>query len=169
MTPAPRGKATTPLILASVLAIVVLLALELRLLLPLSPSFLWLQLSFTPRAFGLVVHLWSPAQLAAYRAHLPLDVALLVAYAAFGVLSATRTSWLAPYGRAASGLLPLAALFDLGENALHAWLTEVPRLGVTLPYLLAGTCSTLKFAFIGAFVALWVGAVARRANGPWPR
>jgi hypothetical protein len=151
-----------PLVIASLLASVVLLVLELRLLLPLSPSFLWLQLSFTPRAFGQVVHLWTPEQLAAYRAHLPLDVALLGCYAAFGYFCATRTTWLAPHGRAARWLLPLAALFDLGENALHAWLTDVPRLGVTLPYLLAGTSSTLKFGFTGAFFALWAAAVVRR-------
>lgn len=157
-----------PLVLASLLAGLVLLVLELRLLWPLSPSFLYLQSSFTPRAFGQVVHLWSPEQLAAYRTHLPLDMALLACYATFGVLAATRTSWLAPYGRWAIGLLPLAALFDLGENALHAWLTEVPRLGVTLPYLLAGTCSMLKFGFIGAFVVLWAGAWARWTFRPPP-
>jgi hypothetical protein len=152
-----------PLVLASLIASAVLLGLELRLLLPLEPSFLWLQLSFTPRAFAQVVHLWSAEQLAAYRAHLPLDMALLACYAAFGYLCATRTTWFGRHGRTARWLLPLAALFDLGENVLHTWLTELPRLGVMFPYLLAGTCSTLKFVFLAAFFGLLLQARRSRA------
>lgn len=150
-----------------VAAVAALLLVELALLWPLDPSFMRLQLAFTPRAFGQVVHAWGDAGLRTYRDHLPLDWVLLACYAGIGPYIVARAGCLATvsagWRRAAFWLLPLAATFDAGENLLHAWLTELPRLGVTLPYLLAGTCSMLKFGLIGAFVALLAWARVRRA------
>lgn len=131
----------------------------------LEPNVLALQFAFTPRDFGAIIHVWSPEQLARYRAHLPVDGLLLLAYGTWGYLLATRTALLVRLGhcsrRAAAWALPLAALCDATENILHAWLTEVPRFGVPLPYALAAGASSLKWALLLGFGLLVLTAVAR--------
>lgn len=132
---------------------------------PLNPGVLALQLALTPRAFGEIIHFWSPADLARYRAHLPIDFALLLAYGAFGYLFATRASVLdarAPsLRRFLKWLLPLAACFDALENVLHWWLTEVPRFGVPLVYAVSAGSSWLKWALIVGFLLLGAYALVR--------
>jgi hypothetical protein len=122
---------------------------------PLKPGVLELQFAFTPRAFGQVVHAWSPAHLARYRALLPLDTALLLVYGTFGYLLVTRTPTLASLSplplRLASLCLPVAAAFDAIENALHWWLTEAPRFGMPLVYAVSATCSSFKWALLLLF------------------
>jgi hypothetical protein len=131
----------------------------------LQPGALALQFAFTPRTFGEVVHAWSIEQLARYRLHLLADGVLLLAYGTFGFLLATRTAlftglpaWLR---RLAPWWLPLAAAFDAVENALHGWLTAVPRFGVPLPYALAACASVLKWALLIGFALLAAWALAR--------
>jgi hypothetical protein len=127
---------------------------------PLEPGVLALQFAFTPRAFGAVVHQWSAADLARYRAHLPVDMLLLLAYAVFGHRLATRTALFAGHGvgrgrhRLARWLLPLAAAFDALENALHAWLTAAPRFGVPALYALSASASLAKWLLITGFALL---------------
>ena len=132
---------------------------------PLDPGALALQFAFTPRAFGQIIHFWSPADLARYRSHLPVDVALLIAYGTFGYRWATRTgvaATLAPaFRRVLSWLLPAAACFDALENALHWRLTEVPRFGVAPLYALSGAASLLKWLLILGFGLLGVYALYR--------
>jgi len=132
---------------------------------PLHPGAMALQLAFTPGAFGAIIHTWSPADLERYRAHLPFDCLLLLGYGSFGWLLARRTAVFAAYSlggrRIAQWLMPAAALCDAAENALHAWLTEVPRFGLEPVYALAGTVSLTKWlllmAFAGAMAhALWL-------------
>ena len=87
---------------------------------PLEPGILALQMAFTPRAFGAVVHDWPPEHLARFRAHLPVDGLLLLAYGTWGYLFATRGRLLAGAGlavrRAAAWALPAAASFDAAED-----------------------------------------------------
>ena len=132
---------------------------------PLEPGVVALQLAFTPRAFGNVIHSWSSSDLALYRSHLPADGLLLIAYGTFGYLWATRTNVLGPGApglrRFGAWLLPAAALFDAGENALHWWLTEVPRFGVPLIYAASATFSVLKWLGLIGFAALAAYALAR--------
>jgi hypothetical protein len=132
---------------------------------PLEPNILVLQFAFTPRAFGEVIHAWPAEHLARFRAHLAVDYALLLCYGAFGLLLATRTQVLAPLPgavrRRVRWALPLAALFDAAENALQLWLTEVPRFGVPLPYLLAATCASVKWLLLLAFALAVAVALAR--------
>jgi len=132
---------------------------------PLEPNIVVLQFAFTPRAFGEVIHAWPAEHLARFRAHLAADYALLLSYGAFGFLLATRTQVLAalppalrPWARWA---LPLAAVFDAAENALHIWLTEVPRFGVPWPYLFAASCASVKWLLLLAYALTVVVAVAR--------
>ena len=113
---------------------------------PLDPGVLALQFAFAPDAFARVVHAWPPEHVLRYRQHLPVDCLLLAVYGAFGHLLASRSrlfsTWARPSRLAATWALPLAAVFDAAENALHWWLTESPRLGVALPYVVAAACAT---------------------------
>lgn len=140
---------------------------------PLNPGVLSLQLAFSPRVFGTIVHLWPADHLARYRLHLPFDCLLLVAYGAFGYLLATRTRVLAGLGRSlrivATWTLPVAAAFDLVENGLHWWLTEAPRFGVPGVYAIAATAASLKWGLVLAFGASCTWSVLTRddpSSGP---
>ena len=131
----------------------------------LEPGMLVLQFAWTPRGFGEIIHVWPPADLQRYRRHLLVDTVLLLAYARFGWLLATRTALFRPLPRVVARcvprVLPLAALFDAVENALHAWLTEMPRFGLDGVYLLSTVCSTLKWALLFGFGVLVLWALAR--------
>ena len=131
---------------------------------PLKPGVLALQFAFTPRAFGEVIHFWSPEQLLRFRAHFIADCALLLSYGAFGWLLASRTALFdslpSPVRIAAAWALPLAALLDATENGLQLWLTEVPRFGVHWPYWLAASCACAKWILLLAFAFTVVVAAA---------
>ena len=135
---------------------------------PLNPSILTLQLAATPKSFGAVVHTWPAEHLARYRNHLPVDCLLLLAYGTLGYQLATRTSVFAALGRsarqAATWALPLAGLFDAVENALHWWLTEVPRFGVPDAYAVAAFAASAKWLLIFAFTVALSYAHATRAK-----
>lgn len=162
--PARRGPARPAAVWATglgALALFVALAVYLR---PLDPGVLELQMAYTPRAFGGIVHQWSAEQLARYRAHLPADGLLLLLYGSFGWLLARRTRLFARWPRwaqqAAAWWLPLAAACDAAEDLLHAWLTALPRFGMPAVYLAAAGCSLAKWLLLGGFallaaVALW--------------
>ncbi|WP_068634962.1 hypothetical protein [Thauera butanivorans] len=149
---------------ASGLLALVLCGLTAWLVAPLEPGVLTLQFAWTPRGFGEIMHVWPPEHLARYRAHLPLDGMLLLAYGIFGWLLATRTRLFAPLPRVARVVmpfvLPLAAAFDAVENGLHWWLTEVPRFGVPSIYLISTTCSVLKWLLLILFGMLVLWALA---------
>ena len=133
----------------------------------LEPGALALQLAFTPRAFGAIVHVWSEAQLARYRAHLPFDFALIAAYATFGYRLVTHSDVFVGCGhrlkRAAAWCLPLAGVCDGVENLFHLWLTAAPRFGVPMAYAASAGCSLLKWLLIAGFGAVTVFALLRGA------
>ncbi len=140
---------------------------------PLKPGVVALQFAFTPRAFGDIIHQWSPDDLQRYRRHLPVDFILLAAYGVFGYLLSRRATFFragAPFlHRIGSWFLPAAALFDALENALHAWLTEVPRFGVPAVYAASASFSALKWALIIGFGLLLAMALCRAdASGSKP-
>ena len=150
------------------LLVVVLAAITFWMVSDLQPGVIVLQFAWTPRGFGEIVHVWPPEDLERYRLHLPLDSLLLLVYGSFGWLLATRTALFASLPRlacaAAPFVLPLAAAFDAVENALHAWLTEMPRFGLHGLYLLSTSCSALKWALLFGFGALVLWALAREAD-----
>ncbi len=137
---------------------------------PLNPGALALQFAITPRAFGAIVHVWSEAQLARYRAHLPFDFALIAAYATFGYRLVTHGSVFAGCGRvmtrAAAWCLPAAGVFDVLENLFHGWLTVAPRFGVPGIYAASAGCSLLKWLLLAGFGALVLHALAREEHRP---
>jgi hypothetical protein len=161
----------TPLWLSGI-ATAVLVAGIAWYLAPLSPGVLLLQFAFTPRAFGELIHFWSAEQLLRFRQHLPADCLLLLGYGAFGYLLASRTSLFRVFGtlgrRWAMWALPLAAAFDAVENALHWWLTEVPRFGLTWPYLLAAGSASAKWLLLLAYGLSVTLALARSEQPPSP-
>ncbi|ENO86747.1 hypothetical protein [Thauera linaloolentis] len=131
----------------------------------LKPSVIALQLAWSPKVFGEIIHFWPPEGLALYRRWLPFDGLVLLGYGAFGWLLAAHTrifSQLPRISRAAAPfVLPLAAAFDAAENGLHWWLTEMPRFGVPSIYLISTVCSVLKWLSLILFCALvlWAQAV----------
>lgn len=169
MKRSPSGRGTFA-VWASGLAALALFAGLALYLSPLQPSVVALQFTYTPRAFAMVVHAWPPEDLVRYRAHLPVDGMLLVAYGAFGYLLATRTGVFAAAGGRARALaawtMPLAAAFDAAEDVLHAWLTAAPRFGVPGAYAISGACATAKWALLAGFAALLAAALARGAARP---
>lgn len=132
---------------------------------PLQPGVLVLQLAYSPRAFGAVIHAWSADDLLRYRAHLPYDFLLLACYASFGWLLASRTALFATRSaglrRLASWLLPLAAACDATENAFHWWLTEVPRFEIAWAYAVAAACAAGKWLLSLAWLLLVFYALDR--------
>ncbi|KAB2927239.1 MAG: hypothetical protein F9K30_04540 [Dechloromonas sp.] len=136
---------------------------------PLTPNVLQLQFAVTPRAFGDIIHYWSAEQLQRFRAHLPADCLLLLCYGLFGHLLATRSSLFAAsrgfLRHWARWALPLAALCDAAENALHWWLTEVPRFATVWPYFCATACASAKWLLLLAY-GITVAIVA--INHHWP-
>lgn len=131
----------------------------------LRPGIVQLQLAFTPRAFGEIVHAWSPVQLERYRVQLWVDGLLLLSYGAFGWLLVGRTLLFARSSRWLAGLarwaLPLAAVFDATENVLHFWLTAAPRFGVPTVYAVSAGASSIKWLLLLCFGALVVHALAK--------
>ena len=132
---------------------------------PLKPGIFALQLAFTPRAFGAIIHFWSADDLARYRAHLPFDFGLIVAYSVFGYSLASRTKLVSGLTRFWSSFslwcLPAAGAFDVAENVLHGWLTEVPRFDVPLVYAVSASCSLTKWLLLAVFALLVAYAAAR--------
>ena len=132
---------------------------------PLEPGVFALQLAFTPRAFGDIIHLWSAENLARYRIHLLMDFALILAYSVFGHSLASRLRMFASLSRFwswfARWCLPGAGALDVVENVLHGWLTEVPRFGVPLVYTVSASCSLAKWLLLAAFALLVAYAAAR--------
>lgn len=125
---------------------------------PVQADVLRLQLAFTPRTFGEIIHGWSAAELLRYRQHLVVDGALLLAYAGFGHSLATRSRLFAAAGqiraRVARGCLPLAAACDAVENGLHLWLTATPRFGLPALYATSASLSLLKWLLFIGFAGL---------------
>lgn len=154
--PAPVGKrlAPLPVWVTGALACGLFVGIALYLA-PLEPGVVTLQLAFSPRVFGQIVHLWPAEQLARYRSHFPADFALLLCYAAFGWLLATRTKVFAPLPPAwrawARWAMPIAAACDATENAFHLWLTEVPRFGVPWAYVASASAASLKWGVMVAY------------------
>lgn len=125
---------------------------------PLQPNIVVLQFSFTPAAFAEVLAQWRPEGVLRYRLQLLMDYALLLCYGTFGYVAAR--AW-----RVARWLMPLAALCDALENALHwhlsAPLTEGAAHLSPWLYVAAGVSATFKWLLLGAFLLVWL----RRMRG----
>jgi len=121
----------------------------------LSPDIVTLQFCFTPEAFRNVLEAWQPAGVDAYLRHFPYDFVFLVCYGSFGYLWETRCSValqvMGPFQQMARWLLPLAAIFDLCENAIHLVMLANYSAMTPVSVAIAGTSSLLKWLHIVAF------------------
>lgn len=126
----------------------------------LEPGVVSLQLAFTPRVFGEIVHTWSPEDLARYRAHFPYDFALLLSYGCFG-WRWVRGSALFSGRRGVAWVLPLTAACDAAENLFHLWLTELPRFGVGWVYGISASFAAAKWLLMLVFAGLVLAALWR--------
>ncbi|WP_146139329.1 hypothetical protein [Simplicispira suum] len=132
---------------------------------PLEPGILRLQFSFTASSFQGVLEQWQAHGIALYRAHFSADFVLLVLYGAFGFAYGRqcaaaramhrRLAWLVVWS------LPVAALADAGENALHLLLTDGRPAAASTLYALAALAATAKWLAILAFGAASLGARRR--------
>ncbi len=133
---------------------------------PLRPDIMALQLAFSAPAFRSVLEQWGPQGLALYRAHFGADFVLLILYGAFGWRLATHAAFfkvLSPRRRRwAAAMLPLAALADAAENALHLLLTTPVALAMPPQagwIALAAVCASAKWLLLTAFALAVVGAL----------
>lgn len=138
-------------------------------LMPLHPTLVELQLTFSAAAFEAVTAQWGPQGVALFRSHLYPDFVLMVCYALFGVYMVLQTRlfhmrgvppiiWLV--------CMPMAALADVCENSLHLALTAEQAQPAAWWYVAAGTSAALKFGLMALFLstALWRGWTLRRRD-----
>ena len=135
---------------------------------PLYPGIVVLELAFTPRSFGTVVHAWPPEYLLQYRLFLPVDFLLLACYGSFGYLFVSRSRLFSQRSStlrtATAWALPLAAIFGALEDALHMWLTAAPRFGIPWVYALSATCAASKWAISAGFMLVVIQSLLHDEN-----
>lgn len=133
----------------------------------LRPNILVLQLCFDADRYWAILGQWGEVGLQHYRAHLPYDFVHLLVYAAFGVVVATRAGLFAEAERTAARctawILPLAALFDLGENLLQLHLLGGPFGGANPAVPLSACCSAVKWGLVVAFALIVAWRVLRKS------
>ena len=134
---------------------------------PLEPNVISLQFTFSESAFLAVLNSWQAEGVARFRAHFVADYALLVCYGAFGYTFARRARVFCscPPGRKRllTWALPLAALADAIENALHLYLSATPQAAAAL-FPAAGVAATFKWLLLGVFAAVAVLSLGKRTG-----
>lgn len=132
---------------------------------PLYPGVVMLELAFTPKTFGTIVHAWPSEYLLQYRRFLAFDFLLLGTYGAFGYFLATRSSLFSQYSPTLRTVivwtLPVAAALGAFENTLHLWLTAAPRFGIPLAYAVSAACAASKWIIMVSFILAVFHALLR--------
>ena len=145
------------------IATLALFAIVAWYLAPLYPGIVVLELAFTPRSFGTVVHAWPPEYLQLYRLFLPVDLLLLAGYGAAGYLFVSRSPLFSQRSTtprtAITWALPLAATLGAVETASHMWLTAAPRFGTPWVYALSATCAASKWLISAGFIVAVIHAL----------
>tara|TARA_R110001583_G_scaffold100991_1_gene247303 strand:+ start:2517 stop:3032 length:516 start_codon:yes stop_codon:yes gene_type:complete len=123
---------------------------------PLEPSIPEIQLTFTASAFNAILAEWKPAGVHLFKVHFLIDYPFLVSYGALGYLISIKTrlfTGVAPLVRTLHAIsLPVAAVADATENALHLFfLFKAGPVAQSL-YFVAGTVVSIKWLLIVTFV-----------------
>lgn len=160
-----KPRSQLPLLLAGA-ALAISQAHLIYLLGALRPNLFVLQLCFDSRHYWEILEQWGADGLQRYLTHFAYDYVHLPIYASFGYLLATRGGALFVSGRGqeqlAIWLLPLAALFDLGENLAQAWLLAQEPGTLTPVVALSALCSAAKWGLIVLFVLIMALRILRR-------
>lgn len=132
---------------------------------PLYPGVIMLALAYTPKSFGTIVHAWPAEYLLLYRDFLPFNFLLLGSFGAFGYFFVSRSpfffQWSPTLRTVAAWALPIAAILGAAVNALHIWLTAVPRFGIPLVYAFAAACAASQWAILAGFTLALIYALLR--------
>jgi len=152
----PKLRSTCALALALFFGIAFYLA-------PLDPNILHLQFAFNEQSFKAVLSMWQSSGIARYRSHFPADFLFLAAYGLsgfwFGRERAPAHSGLATY---LTWSLPIAAVADATENALHLVLTSSNASTNTVLYFLSGSAASIKWLGILVFALSLVALYMRK-------
>ena len=126
----------------------------------LQPNLVELQLTFSPDRYWEILGLWGEAGRQTYRGHFAYDFMHIGIFSAFGYLLARRGGLFGPaeqvLARRVAMLLPVAGLFDLGENLLQLMLLSGPMGADSIAIPLSALCSGAKWGLVGVFA--WIAA-----------
>jgi hypothetical protein len=135
---------------------------------PLYPGAIMLELAYTPKSFGTIVHAWPAEYLLLYREILQLNFLLLISFGAFGYFFVSRSPLFSGHSPAWRTLLawtlPVAAALGAIENGLHIWLTAAPRFGIPVAYAVSAVCAALKWSIVTAFALAVFHALLREEH-----
>jgi hypothetical protein len=129
---------------------------------PLRPNILALQLAFTATEFWSIIKAWGTPGVALFRSHFAYDLVHPFVYGAFGYFLVANTalfSGLSARARCAlQYALPVAAAFDLTENAIHFYLLSqgVGAGEYLVPF--SATCSSIKWGLAAVFSLALIAA-----------
>ncbi len=148
------------IVVLAALAFVVSQACLISLVHHLRPKLVELQLTFSPNRYWEILNLWGEAGRHAYRGHFAYDFVHIGIFSLFGYLLARRGGLFGPGERAlalrVAAILPVAGLFDLGENLLQLNLLSGPVGVDSLAIPLSALCSAAKWMLVGVFA--WITA-----------
>ncbi len=126
----------------------------------LRPSIVELQLTFAPDRYWEILRLWGEAGRAAYHDHFSADFIHIGLFSLFGYLLAHHAGLFDPDERKKvwrlAVMLPVAGVFDLGENLLQLMLLSGPTGADSAAIPLSAACSTAKWGLVVAFS--WISA-----------
>jgi hypothetical protein len=125
-------------------------------LLPLEPSIVSLQFSFTESDFKWILGRWQTAGVCRFKAHFAADFPFLVCYGLFGYVLVARTNTLNAVAPRLKSLLiwtmPAAAMADIFENILQLRLLDI-KIGLSpIWYAALGAAATVKWLLLVLFV-----------------
>jgi hypothetical protein len=135
---------------------------------PLQPSIPRIQFTFSEASFNSILAQWRPDGVSRFTWHFAIDFPFLVSYGIFGYLLARNRSLQAgDFGWPSvlvAWALPVAAVLDAAENALHlSFVLAAAGLPAWL-YPLAGGVATAKWVLIVAFAAELIFSRVRNAS-----
>ena len=126
----------------------------------LRPNIVELQLTFAPDRYWEILKLWGEAGRAAYHDHFSADFMHIGIFSLFGYLLAHHAGLFDPDERKKAWqlgvMLPVAGMFDLGENLLQLTLLSGPPGADSIAIPLSALCSGAKWGLVGVFV--WITA-----------
>lgn len=152
-------RAGHPLLFTLGMAVLLAITAIAVFLLPLEPSVVRSQFTFSSDAFDAIYKSWSPLAQARFKSHFGADYVFILLYAVWGYLYGRHALSVAKLSltrrKVVTWLLPIAGITDVIENLFQ--LRFVTLSDGTAPewqYMLAGLAATAKWLCAVTFVAL---------------